>query len=163
MRRGDLVRIYPKDKQDKGGHTMEGVPVIVFNQPHGPGWAVTVVTEFGVIGHGRSFSWLSTEVYRKSSETTGLGNLREKRDSIMRATFVARDHPIVSMRSVTRLADRGPQRPQQQPNQRPNRRKCGCAAGGNGAQACNTLRCGCRSNGQLCNMQCKCGGACANS
>jgi hypothetical protein len=159
--RGDLVRVYPKDKRDKGGHSMEGIPAIVFNNPHGPGWAVSVWCELGVIGHGRTYSHLSTEVYRKSSDTACLGALRATRDSILRNEFVGREHPIVSMRSVSRWHDQGLQRAQEQ--QRPERKKCGCEVNRNGAQACNTLQCGCRKREELCSLLCKCGGACANS
>jgi hypothetical protein len=122
--RGDLVRVFPKDKRDKGGHSMEGIPGIVFNNPKAPGWAINAVTKFGVIGRGRDYSYLSREVYTKSNATTGLGNLRETRDSVLRCEFVARDHPIISMRFVSRQADLGPPEPaepelsqQQQANQ----------------------------------------------
>ena len=156
IHKGDMATVFPQDNRDQGGHSRNGVEGIVINTPRKPGFAIAVVTKFGIMGYQKKWGYLSSQRYDKAHETQPLdavmGRLRKE---VLDGSFDQAKYKIKSMRELSRLSSNyGHQ-------VRPVRRKCGCKDNASGT--CTSMSCGCRKAGMTCNARCGCRGTCTNS
>jgi hypothetical protein len=154
--KGDMATIFPQDNRDQGGHSRNGVEGIVINSPRPPGYAIAVVTKFGVMGYKGKRGFVPNQRYNKAHETHPLdatmGNLKRE---VVSGTFDIASHTIRSMREIGRRSSNLGN------TNRPERRRCGCKENARGT--CSSNQCGCRSSGMFCNARCGCRGNCTNS
>jgi hypothetical protein len=157
IHRGDFVTIFPNDNRDQGGHSRNGVQGIVINTPKKPGYAIAVVTKYGIMGTRNEWGYIKNQQYQKAHGTQPLDDkmIQLKREVMSSLSFNHDGrHKVRSMREITRqAANRGSQT-------RPKRVKCGCKSLTGGL--CSSNRCLCRIDGAGCNARCGCRGNCTN-
>ena len=154
--KGDMATVFPQDSRDQGGHSRNGVEGIVFNNPKQPGYAIAVVTKYGIIGNNGKPSLIPNQRYKPAHGTQPLdARMGQLKRQVLGGTFNRARTPIKSMRHVHRLSSN------QEATGRPERRKCGCKHNEQGT--CSSNQCGCRKSGQICNPRCGCRGNCNNT